>query len=67
MQYNQPILSEFQIKADINKTVTGWEVRKIGVLNKYPTIHRQGLEYIILDFSEEGQLQDVNFGIIDEL
>lgn len=67
VQYNQPILSEYQIKAEINKTITGWEVRKIGVLNEYSTIHSQAFEYIILDFSEEGYLRDVNFGIMDDL
>ena len=67
VQYNHPIVSEYQIKADINKTETGWEVRKIGILNIYTTIHRQTFEYIILDFSEDGQLCDINFGIMDDL
>lgn len=66
-RHNTPSLRERDIKAQINKTATGWEVRRIPVLNRYPTINKQSTEYLILDFSPEGKLIDINFSLNDNL
>lgn len=66
-EYNNPTIAEFVINADINKTTTGWEVRKIPVLSRYSSIRKQAFENLIFDFGESGKLQDVNFAIMGDL
>lgn len=67
VKYNNPIPIDETIKADVNKTATGWEVRKLRVLTNYSSLNRQATEYLILDFDEEGNFYDVNFGTVEQL
>ncbi len=67
VRFNAPQVIQEHIKADINKTMTGWELRRIRVLTYYPTLNRQAGEYLILDFDTTGKLNDVNFGLYDQL
>lgn len=67
LKYNAPRIINEPVKADINKTMTGWEVRKIRMITSHPTLNRQGTEYLILDFDGNGTLYDVNFGTFDQL
>jgi hypothetical protein len=68
MEYNHPMLAGISMRADVNKTTGGWEVRKIGVLNRYKTINnKQEMESVILDYNENGKLQDVNYAITNNL
>jgi len=55
------------VKADINKTRSGYELRKIRMLHKYPTIHKQSTEYLVLDFDHKGELIDLNASITENL
>lgn len=65
LKFNAPSLVDDKITADVNKTYSGWEVRKIRVLNRYPSLNKQALEYLVLDFTNEGKLEDVSLGIMD--
>ncbi len=65
--YNRPRQLENNIIADINKTATGWELRRIRMLHRYPSINKETTEYLVLDFNEEGNLVDLNVGIYDRL
>lgn len=65
--YNKPALVGETIEGNINKTITGWEFRKIKILNKYPTIKKQSSEYIVLDFDKQGNLEDINYGVMDNI
>ena len=67
LKYNNPIPIDQTAKADLNKTATGWEVRKIRVLTSYPSLNRQATEYLILDFDQEGNFYDINFGTVEQL
>ncbi len=67
VKYNNPIPIDETIKADVNKTATGWEVRKLRVLTNYSSLNRQATEYLILDFDENGNFYDVNFGTVEQL
>jgi len=67
VKYNNPTPIDQMIKADVNKTANGWEVRKIRVLTYYPSLNRQATEYLILDFDENGNFYDVNFGTVEQL
>jgi len=67
IEYNNPTPQERNIGAHVNQTEVGWEVRKIRMLHRYPSIHKQSTEYLVLDFSEEGQLRDLNVAITKEL
>ncbi len=67
VRYNNPEPIDQVIAADVNKTATGWEVRKIRVLTKYSSLNRQATEYLILDFDENGNFNDVNFGTVEQL
>ena len=51
----------------INKTYEGWEVRSIPIYCSYPSIHKQSVEYLVLDFNDKGVLQDVNFSVFNML
>jgi len=67
MIHNNPQFIKTDEKADVNPTRNGYEVRKLRVLQQYPTINRQSTEYIVLDFDQEGTLVDMNLCITDEL
>lgn len=64
IKYNKPSIIGQSIDADINKTLTGWELRKISILNKYSSIKKQSKEYLVLDFDHSGNLYDVSFGVL---
>ena len=55
------------IRADINKTKSGYELRKIRMLHTYPSIHKQSTEFLVLDFNDKGDLIDVNTSITENL
>lgn len=63
MKYNDITIVDKAINADINKTYDGWELRKVRVKNKYRSLNKQSIEYLIFDFDEKGNLYDVNYGI----
>ncbi|MBN2279356.1 MAG: LPP20 family lipoprotein [Candidatus Marinimicrobia bacterium] len=63
MGYNHPSVTHKNIEARINKTETGWELRRIPVLHKYPSMNRQSLEFLVLDFDSAGVLQDFNIAV----
>jgi hypothetical protein len=67
VRYNHPELVDDVVRANIYKTYTGWEVRRIRVHTNYPSLKKQALEYFVLDFTPDGRLEDVNFGIMDGL
>jgi len=66
-KFNNPAITHKNIQAKINKTATGWELRRIPVLHKYPSLSRQGLEYLVLDFDSAGVLQDFNIAVNEHL
>ena len=45
----------------------GYELRRIPVLQKYPSIHKFVTQYLVLDFSPTGALQDLNVSINQDL
>jgi len=55
------------ILSKLNKTRDGWELRKIRMLHQYPSIHKQSTEYLVLDFSQDGILRDINLAITNNL
>jgi hypothetical protein len=63
---NTRILDE-PLEGFINKTYDGFEYRRVAALNKYASLSKQTREYIVLDFSPNGQITDMNFGIMDDL
>jgi hypothetical protein len=65
IQFNKAVPVDPEIRADVNKTSTGWEVRKIRVLNFYKSLNKQSIEYLILDFDTTGKFYDINFGTTD--
>ncbi|MFC2085055.1 hypothetical protein ACFLS9_08365 [Bacteroidota bacterium] len=67
LNHNNLTVLESEITAKLNKTYDGWELRKIKVLNEYPTLRKQTTEYIVLDFDSTGNLYDINFGIQDNI
>jgi hypothetical protein len=67
IKFNKPTPLNRDIPAVINKTAHGYEVRKILVHHKYPTINKQATEYLVLDFNEQGNLIDFNLCITDDL
>lgn len=67
MLHNNPQFIRSDQAADINPTRNGFEVRKLRVLQQYPTINRQSTEYIVLDFDQDGNLVDMNLCITEEL
>ena len=66
-EFNNLILGNSNIEADLNETSDGWEVRYIDVVNRYSSLERQSIEFIVLDFDGKGILKDVNFGIMESL
>ena len=65
--FNNPRLLEDTINADINRTATGWELRRIRMLHRYPSINKETTEYLVLDFLGDGTLADLNVGVYDRL
>jgi hypothetical protein len=67
VKYNHPKPLSNTVKAKINKTKSGYELRKIRMLHSYPSIHKQSTEYLVLDFNDKGNLIDVNTSITENL
>ena len=67
ISYNHPKPLTKTIKANINKTKSGYELRKIRMLHHYPSIHKQSTEFLVLDFNDKGNLIDVNTSITENL
>lgn len=67
IRHNQPRLVDETFEIEINQVWDGWEVRSIPVSCLYPSISKQTVEYMVLDFDNEGNLRDVNFKVFDEL
>ncbi|MBU0560460.1 MAG: hypothetical protein KJ799_15770 [Bacteroidetes bacterium] len=54
MKFNKMKITSGQITVDANKMYNGWELRKITVLNKYPSLNKPSPEYMVLDFDNNG-------------
>lgn len=67
LKFNHPKPLSKMVRADVNRTQSGYELRKIRMLQKYPSINKQSTEYLVLDFSDKGQLQDLNASITENL
>ena len=67
LSYNNACPLDRDILSNLNKTRYGWELRKIRMLHQYPSIKKQSTEYLVLDFSNEGKLIDINLAITDNL
>lgn len=67
LDYNHPRPLDNNINAKINKTESGYELRRIRMQHNYPSIHKTSTEYLTLDFSEKGELLDLNLSISDNL
>jgi hypothetical protein len=67
LTYNNACPLDKNILSKLNKTRDGWELRRIRMLHQYPSIHKQSTEYLVLDFSEDGELVDLNIAITDFL
>jgi hypothetical protein len=67
LNYNRSAVVDHTIEASVNKTSTGWELRRIGLLNSYPSINRMTTDYIVLDFDQKGVIQDATFSLTDSL
>ena len=66
LKYNKVKIMDDIINANLNKTSSGFEIRKVRVLNKYNSINKQTTEYLILDFDKKGKIYDVNFGVMEK-
>ena len=64
---NVKTVNDEEQKIFLNKTQEGWEVRKIPVLNSYASLSLQSIDYLVLDFSKEGELKDLNFTVTQTL
>lgn len=67
MKFNRPKVLQKSVDAKVNRTRSGYEMRRVRVLHQYPTLKRQSTEFIVLDFDEKGILQDINLCITDNL
>jgi len=67
MEYNSPEVISNSIQVTVNPVAEGWELRRIPVYCRYKTLNKQSTEYLVLDFNDEGKLQDVNFSIYNQL
>lgn len=67
LSFNQPEPYDEVITATVNKTKTGFELRKIRMLHNYPSINKQSTEYLVLDFDDSGRLIDINTSITENL
>lgn len=66
-KFNNVSFSTIKKTPKILPTWSDLEVREIPVINVYRTLDLQTTEYLIPDASVEGQLYDVNFGILKDL
>jgi len=66
-KFNRPDLIDQHFNVELHKTWDGWEIRGIPVTCRYPTIDSQSVEYLVLDFDNEGRLVDLNFNVFNEL
>jgi hypothetical protein len=67
LKYNNIKLVDKNIIADLNEFHNGWEVREVKVFANYSSIRKQTTESLIIDFDKNGNLYDVNFGVIESL
>ncbi len=67
IKYNNGKPQEKNIRAQLNKTRDGYELRRIRMRHKYPSINKESTEYMVLDFSETGELVDINLSTTDYL
>jgi len=67
VKFNHPQPLDKTVHAEINKTESGYELRRIRMLHRYTGIHKQATEYLVLDFSDKGRLVDLNTGITKNL
>ncbi len=67
IKFNKARPLDNNIQAKLNKTRDGWELRRIRMLHNYPSVHKETTEYLVLDFSENGRLVDLNSSISDYL
>lgn len=63
LKYNKSALYDNNIELEVNRTLEGWEVRGLPVSNDYRSINTKSNETLVLDFTKEGDLMDVNFCI----
>ena len=67
LKYNDISVVDKEIEADLNKFFNGWEVREVRVFTDYSSIRKQTTESLIIDFDKDGNLYDINFGILESL
>jgi hypothetical protein len=67
VSFNKPKPLSSTIEANVNKTKSGYELRKIRMLHHYPSINKQSTEYLVLDFNDKGNLVDINTSITENL
>jgi len=66
-KFNDTRILDEPLEGFINKTYDGFEYRRAAALNKYSTLSKQSREYIVFDFAPNGEVNDMNFGIMDDL
>jgi len=66
-KFNDTRILDEPLEGFINKTYDGFEYRRAAALNKYSTLSKQSREYIVFDFAPNGEISDMNFGIMDDL
>jgi hypothetical protein len=67
MSNNHPVPAQGVLEANVNKTRSGFELRKVMVNHYYPSLHKQATEYLVMDFDTAGTLVDFNLCITDDL
>jgi len=67
IRYNHPKPMIGEVEAVVNETRQGFEIRKIEVHHLYPSMNKQSIEYLVLDFDKTGALLDFNLCITDDL
>jgi len=65
--FNHPAPLSKDIQAEVHPTSSGFELRKIGMLHRYPSLNTQCTEYLVLDFDAQGKLIDMNTSITESL
>jgi hypothetical protein len=67
LKFNKGQPLERNISADLHEIRGGYELRKIAMTHRYPSINKTSTEYLVLDFTESGKLNDLNVSITDGL
>lgn len=67
IRYNRAQPLSADIQAQLNRTGDGWELRRIPVKHRYPGIHTESIEYLVLDFDKDGRFMDLNVSICENL